>query len=168
MKKENKIEKVQEDKYHDFYIRIRGKIFKWLNQGKIAKLQGNGWMNCFAGYLVLLPDLVHLLIKLLTDRQLPLKYRSMLIVIFGYLLSPIDLIPDFIPVIGFIDDLLIVIIFLNKIINSSSPVLIEKIKFYWAGQDDILVRVGEIMALLNKYTARIPRLIANYMEDSKK
>lgn len=42
------------------------------------------------------------------DRRTPLLAKVIAVSVVGYALSPIDLIPDFIPVIGYLDDLLIV------------------------------------------------------------
>jgi len=42
------------------------------------------------------------------DPRMPLAAKIVVLITLGYLLSPIDLIPDFIPVIGYLDDLLIV------------------------------------------------------------
>jgi len=42
------------------------------------------------------------------DERTPLKAKILIWITLGYLFSPIDLIPDFIPVIGYIDDLIIV------------------------------------------------------------
>ena len=42
------------------------------------------------------------------DPQTPLLARALAVLVAGYALSPIDLIPDFIPVVGYIDDLILV------------------------------------------------------------
>ena len=42
------------------------------------------------------------------DPRIPLKSKFMIVIAVGYALSPIDLIPDFIPIIGLLDDVLIV------------------------------------------------------------
>ena len=42
------------------------------------------------------------------DERTPLKAKILIWITLGYLFSPIDLIPDFIPVIGYLDDLIIV------------------------------------------------------------
>lgn len=47
-------------------------------------------------------------IKLAGRDDTPLISKVMLVLAVVYLLSPIDLIPDFIPVVGFLDDLVIV------------------------------------------------------------
>jgi uncharacterized membrane protein YkvA (DUF1232 family) len=46
---------------------------------------------------------------LLTDRRVPLRARVILPALVLYLAMPLDLVPDFIPVLGYLDDLLIVL-----------------------------------------------------------
>ena len=47
--------------------------------------------------------------RLLADRRLPLRARAILPLLALYLAMPLDLIPDFIPVVGYLDDVLIVL-----------------------------------------------------------
>jgi uncharacterized membrane protein YkvA (DUF1232 family) len=47
--------------------------------------------------------------RLLTDRRVPLAARAILPALVLYLAMPLDLIPDFIPVLGYLDDLLVVL-----------------------------------------------------------
>ncbi|MBG6215117.1 MAG: DUF1232 domain-containing protein [Cryobacterium sp.] len=58
--------------------------------------------------LRLAPDVVRLLKRLASDRAVPIGVRIWLGVLLVYLISPIDLIPDFIPVLGYADDALVV------------------------------------------------------------
>src|SRR5688572_27215176 len=52
----------------------------------------------------LVPDVVRLVKRLATDSTVPRGTRWWLLALLGYLLLPIDLVPDFIPVLGFADD----------------------------------------------------------------
>ena len=58
-------------------------------------------------YLRLIPELGRLVIRLARDRQTPMRYRLGLIGLAAWLAMPIDLIPDFIPVIGALDDVVV-------------------------------------------------------------
>lgn len=51
---------------------------------------------------------VHVLILAYADKRTPVTAKILIGLTVGYLLSPIDLIPDFIPVIGLLDDLIVV------------------------------------------------------------
>ena len=60
-----------------------------------------------AATLHLIPDLVRLVRGLLRDSGTPLSVRVALAGLLLYLLSPIDLIPDFVPVLGSADDVIV-------------------------------------------------------------
>lgn len=48
-----------------------------------------------------------LLRRVMADRRVPLWVKTLIPVLGLYLLSPVDLIPDFVPVLGYLDDVLI-------------------------------------------------------------
>lgn len=64
----------------------------------------------------------------LLDRRTPFLAKVMGFLAIGYLLSPIDLIPDFIPVIGMVDDLIIVPILITSTVKLIPDYIIEDIK----------------------------------------
>lgn len=81
-------------------------VFIWLALGVtlwIAKPDDVGIQDM----LRLLPDVLRLLKRLATDPHLPRRIRIVLIVLLAFIASPIDLIPDFIPVLGYADDVII-------------------------------------------------------------
>lgn len=155
--------KKNDQEYKDFYQRVRDKIDKWAKTGRLEKKRGK-WTDKFLQYLLVFPDLVYLMIKLFIDREIAASIKGYILVLFVYLISPIDIIPDFIPVIGFIDDLLILVVILNKIINSADPEVLEKIKAYWTGKDDVFVKVKEIITVMNEISSKIPKAIYNFMQ----
>lgn len=153
----------KEKKYNDFYQRLRTKINRWAKSGRLKEKKGK-WTDRFMQYLLVFPDLVHLLIKLFTDRKTPGRIKGYIIIAFTYLISPIDIIPDFIPAAGFIDDLLVIVIILNKIINTADDAVLERIKSLWAGEDDVFDKVKEITHTMNTLSAEIPKSIYNFMK----
>ena len=80
--------------------------------------------------LRLLPDLLTLLRKLIADRSLPRGIRVRLILLLVYLASPIDLVPDFLPVIGYADDVIIVALVLRSVIRKAGSRPLEQ---HWPG-----------------------------------
>ncbi len=56
-------------------------------------------------YLRLMPDLIRLFKGLAADREVPRRVRLALVAMLAFIASPIDLIPDVIPVIGYSDDI---------------------------------------------------------------
>ncbi|MEU6009490.1 DUF1232 domain-containing protein [Streptomyces sp. NPDC047453] len=81
----------------------------------------------------LLPDLVRLLRRLAADKTLPKGVRVRLGLLMAYLVLPIDLIPDFLPIIGHADDAIIVAFTLRSVVRRAG---IEAVRAHWPGTDD--------------------------------
>src|SRR2546426_7421508 len=73
----------------------------------------------------LLPDLLRLPRRMARDRSLPRGVRVRLWILFGYLALPIDLVPDFLPVVGYADDAILVAATLRSIVRRAGPAAIE-------------------------------------------
>ena len=78
----------------------------------------------------LVPDLLRLLKRLAADRTLPRGVRVRLVLLLGYLAMPIDLVPDFIPVLGYADDVVVVAIVLRSVVRTAGPEALER---HWPG-----------------------------------
>jgi uncharacterized membrane protein YkvA (DUF1232 family) len=88
--------------------------------------------------LRLVPDTARLLKRLATDRTVSLGARVCLGLLVVYLVSPIDLIPDFIPVLGYADDALIVALALRFAVRRAGRASVEQ---HWPGTPDGLTAV---------------------------
>ena len=62
-----------------------------------------------------IPDVLRLARDLLLDRGTPRGVRVALVVLLGWLVSPIDLIPEFIPVLGPVDDVIVAVLVLRYV-----------------------------------------------------
>jgi len=89
--------------------------------------------NLMAEAIRLLPDLIRLLRRLAADRTLPRGIRIRLWLLFGYLALPIDLIPDFIPLIGYADDAIIVAVVLRSVVRRAGLPAVQR---HWPGTPD--------------------------------
>ena len=69
--------------------------------------------------LRLLPDVLRLIRRLAADKTLPHGVRIRLVLLLAYLAIPIDLIPDFVPVLGYADDAIIVTAVLRSVVRRS-------------------------------------------------
>ena len=78
----------------------------------------------------LVPDVVRLLRSLIADVAAPLDVRIVLVGLVAWIVSPIDLIPEFIPVIGPIDDAVVAIAALRYV---RRRVGIEELRRRWRG-----------------------------------
>jgi len=87
----------------------------------------------FTDVLRLLPDVVRLLRRLAADGTLPRGVRIRLGLLIGYLLFPLDLVPDFIPVVGYADDAVIVAIALRSVAKIAGPEALDR---HWPGTPD--------------------------------
>jgi len=94
--------------------------------------------------LRLAPDVVRLLKRLATDRTVSMGVRIWLGLLLVYLLSPIDLIPDFIPVLGYADDALVVAIALRFATRRAGAPAVAR---HWPGTPDGLAAVLRLAGL---------------------
>jgi uncharacterized membrane protein YkvA (DUF1232 family) len=94
--------------------------------------------------LRILPDTVRLLRRIGADRTVPKGVRLRLYLLFVYLASPIDLIPDFLPVIGYADDAVIVAAVLRSVVRRAGS---DTIRRHWPGTEEGLATLSRIAGL---------------------
>jgi len=92
--------------------------------------------------LRLLPDVVRLLRRLAADPTLPRGVRVRLWLLLVYLALPIDLVPDFIPVIGYADDAIIVAFTLRSVARRAGS---EAVSRHWPGTPEGLAAVLRLL-----------------------
>ncbi|MFE2094704.1 YkvA family protein [Streptomyces sp. NPDC059460] len=92
----------------------------------------------------LLPDLVRLLRRLAADKSLPQGVRVRLGLLMVYLALPIDLIPDFLPVIGYADDAIIVAFVLRSVVRRAG---IAAVRAHWPGTEDGFAALSRLAGL---------------------
>lgn len=88
------------------------------------------------------PDCLVLFRRLLGDDRVPRRRKLMLLALIAYLAMPFDLVPDFIPVAGQLDDAIIVALVLRTLIRGAGPELVRE---HWPGPQaslDVLVRLA--------------------------
>jgi uncharacterized membrane protein YkvA (DUF1232 family) len=91
----------------------------------------------------LVPDVLRLLRDLARDRTLPRGVRVRLVLLLGYLLLPVDLVPDFIPVIGYADDVVVVVLALRSVVRAAGPEALER---HWGGTPEGLRTVRRLVS----------------------
>ena len=92
----------------------------------------------------LLPDTLRLLRRLAVDKSIGAGVRARLWLLFLYLAMPIDLIPDFIPVIGYADDAIIVAAVLRSVVRKAGP---DAIRRNWPGTPEGLAAIWRLARL---------------------
>jgi uncharacterized membrane protein YkvA (DUF1232 family) len=94
--------------------------------------------------LRLLPDVLRLIRRLAADPGLPRAVRIRLGAVLAYLALPIDLIPDFIPVLGYADDAIIVTIVLRSVARRAGA---GAVRAHWPGTDDGFTALARLAGL---------------------
>jgi uncharacterized membrane protein YkvA (DUF1232 family) len=77
-----------------------------------------------------IPDCIVLFRRLLGDDRVPRSRKLLLYAVIGYLAFPIDLVPDFIPVAGQLDDAIIVALALRSVLRGAGPAVLRE---HWPG-----------------------------------
>src|SRR5436309_7613427 len=84
------------------------------------------------------PHLATLVASLMVDKRVPAQARATLGGVAAYLAMPFDLIPDFIPVLGYLDDLVLVILVFDGVVNQIDEMIVAE---YWKGDPATLQRL---------------------------
>lgn len=94
--------------------------------------------------LRLLPDLVRLIRRLAADAAVPRTVRVRLVLLLAYLASPIDLVPDFIPILGYADDAVIVALVLRSVVHRAGP---DALTRHWPGTPAGLALIRQLAGM---------------------
>ncbi|MDD3051097.1 MAG: DUF1232 domain-containing protein [Candidatus Cloacimonetes bacterium] len=160
---ENDFNKIKEklilgddEKKFKFYEKLRRKTRKFMND----KIGSSG--ERIIDYLFLLPDFFMLLIRLTTDERVKKSLKFTVLGVIAYVILPIDIIPDFIPIIGYVDDLVMAIFALNMIMNEVGfQILLDN----WSGPKDLLNTMQSITDLAyNSLNKPILKKIQNWLK----
>jgi uncharacterized membrane protein YkvA (DUF1232 family) len=89
-----------------------------------------------------IPDVLRLLRSLVTDRSAPLDVRIVLVGLMAWIISPIDLIPEFIPVVGPLDDVVVAIVAMRYV---RRRVGIAGLSSRWSGSPEGFALLARLM-----------------------
>jgi uncharacterized membrane protein YkvA (DUF1232 family) len=91
-----------------------------------------------------IPDLIRLLRRIAADQELARGVRMRLWLLLAYLAIPFDLIPDFIPLLGYADDVIIVSLVLRSVVRRTDSAVLDR---YWTGSPDGLAVIRRLAGL---------------------
>jgi uncharacterized membrane protein YkvA (DUF1232 family) len=91
-----------------------------------------------------IPDCIVLVRRLLGEPRVHRRQKLLLGALVGYLALPFDLVPDFIPVAGHIDDLLVVVLALRVVLRASGSELLRE---HWPGPESSLAVVQRLVGV---------------------
>jgi uncharacterized membrane protein YkvA (DUF1232 family) len=126
---------------NDFYQKLRWRLKEWIEKEK-------GGLYKWSKWLLLAPDLFHLLVRLMADPDVPMKEKTKVVIVIAYFISPIDFLPEVIlgPT-GFLDDVVLSAYALNGIVNNVDIRIVQK---HWAGDGNILEIIQKILSLADR------------------
>lgn len=106
--------------------------------------------------LLALPRVAIMIPKLLGDRRVPLRVRTALLGLGFYLVSPFDIIPDFIPGFGRLDDVVVLLLFIDGVLNRiDEKILLD----HWTGRAETLKRLMDVSRFVASFVPRRFRLL---------
>ncbi|HEX6300056.1 MAG TPA: YkvA family protein [Acidimicrobiia bacterium] len=97
-----------------------------------------------ADAVFMMPNIVKLVTRLLKDPRVPRRAKITLGLAAAYVASPIDLIPEIVPIIGWADDVLILMFAIDSLIERAGE---EVVSEHWDGPGDLLSLVRDVVAL---------------------
>jgi uncharacterized membrane protein YkvA (DUF1232 family) len=95
-------------------------------------------------YALLAPRLIKLLARLMRDPRVQPRSKAVLLITVAYLMSPIDVIPDMVPGVGQLDDIIIVAFALDHLLNRIPEDLVKE---HWDGDEDVLEVVRHVVEI---------------------
>jgi uncharacterized membrane protein YkvA (DUF1232 family) len=95
-------------------------------------------------YALVAPRVAKLVVRLVRDPRVPSRNKAMLLFAAGYVLSPIDLVPEFVPGVGRLDDIVIAALAVHGLLNDVPD---EVIRQHWDGEEDVLELVREVLEI---------------------
>ncbi len=110
--------------------------------------------------VLLIPNIVKLIGRLIRDPRVPRRSKIALGLAGAYVASPIDLLPEVIPVIGWADDVIIVMLAIDSLIDRAGPEIVQE---HWDGPGDLLALVRDVIGLSRsilpkRFTSMVDRL----------
>lgn len=94
--------------------------------------------------LRLVPDVIRMLRRLAADTTSPRGVRVRLWLLLGYLVMPIDLVPDFVPVVGYADDAIVIALVLRSVTRRVGPEALDR---HWPGTPEGLAAVKRLAGI---------------------
>jgi uncharacterized membrane protein YkvA (DUF1232 family) len=129
-------EAIDQKRAQDFYRRLRERIDAWLQSRE-------GRAYRFADHLLLLPDFVHLVIRLALDRRVPMELRTQTAAVLAYVTLPLDLVPEaMVGPVGFGDDLLLVALMVRRLLIMVPE---EVVLSHWSGPTGLMETIRRIL-----------------------
>lgn len=147
--------------YMDFYDKLRAKLVAFTKKK-------NGKDRKFVSILLFVPDLFHLLVSAMLDKDIAGRDKALIGAGLAYFMLPLDFLPEgLLGFGGFVDDIIVATFVINTLINRLGASAIEK---HWSGDEGLLHVLQKITAKTEKITEKVPakNMLARYITDEQK
>ncbi len=108
--------------------------------------------------VLMMPNIVKLISRLLRDPRVPRRAKITLGLAAAYVVSPIDFIPEVIPVIGWADDVLVLMFAIDSLIERAGDDVVLEL---WDGPGDLLALVRDVTGLARNL---VPKRLSNIID----
>lgn len=130
----------------DFYRRIRSKIVRWT--------EGAGAGKEIANYVLLVPDIMALFVRLMGDPRVSPKLKAEIAAASAYIIIPVDLMPEIaMGPAGLIDDAIVGVIALNRVLKVMGQSGEDVLREHWDGSDDILDVIRDLLSKADRFVS---------------
>lgn len=133
--------------HQDYYRKLRDQI------RSMADRNLPQWAQPFVPWVLAIPDFFVLVARLAVDPRVPGQAKVLAGATVLYFMSPIDIIPDIIPVMGQIDDIALALFALDAMGKSVRPEVVQEL---WPGEGDVLTLVASGIKL---FTEALPKRV---------
>jgi uncharacterized membrane protein YkvA (DUF1232 family) len=108
--------------------------------------------------MMMMPNIIKLIGRLIRDPRVPRRAKISLGLALAYVISPIDIIPEVIPVVGWADDVIIVMFAIDSLIDRAGSEVVEE---HWDGPGDLLSLVRDVVGLSRNF---VPKRISQILD----
>ncbi len=113
--------------------------------------------------LAAIPSFLLLLVRLVGDARVAASDKAILVAAIIYAISPLDLVPDFLPFVGQLDDLYFVALSIDRLIRNAGP---DVVRDHWSGSEEVLESLcGRLDSLAAYLPGPVERSLAERVRD---
>lgn len=127
--------------HQGYYVKLRERV------NKFAAEKAPRWVKPLLPWVLAVPDFFVLMVRLARDERVPAVTKAMAVAVIAYIITPIDLIPDAIPILGEVDDVGVVLFALEQIARRVPVGVVQEL---WPGEGQVFDLVREGTQLFSK------------------
>jgi uncharacterized membrane protein YkvA (DUF1232 family) len=142
---------ISDNNVKDFYSQLRATVIQWLDDYQVDANTKN--------VLLLLPDMLILLVRLVADTRVEISHKIEFFIAITYLVSPYDILPDFLPPIGLLDDALVIALVLTRLLSITHKTGEKIVMDNWSGDGDVLFEIRYVLEKTNDILSKIGTVI---------